>query len=262
MSLHRVTSLRSAAHNHAKRVLRGFSSSRRAEYIDFDEKLRKAQGKRAGSEKSEPRLDTDGPPSIGRLGPLQRKNRPTLTNSVLKGVIFDLSCLLNFFPAGNGDEAMKPELVSDSRWNVGNGARDTLMWVESRGLKTSILPRLFLSKDASHLLNFTLGSFQERLGHDFEQVMDNIPLSNETDKIEWALLEESQRMGIEAKEVMVVTLSPMIVGCAKKAHMHTTALKGNRNGPALRQADFKIATLGELRSKIEELNGISYRKDS
>ena len=84
---------------------------------------------------------------------------------MLKGVVFDLSALLNFFPDGDGDATLKPEIVSDEKWNVGNGARETMLWAESRGLKTAVLPRLALSADvANDLVDFTVNSFQESLG--------------------------------------------------------------------------------------------------
>lgn len=234
-------------------------------FLDFDEKLEKARTKRSKEDK--PIISTDGPPSIGRLGPLKRENRPKLTNSVLKGVVFDLGALMNFFPDGDGDAALKPELVSDERWNVGNGARETIMWVEGRGLKTAVLPRLALSADVGRkLVDFTVDSFQEKLGHSFERVLNNV---HTVDKgvaargVAKELLGECQRMQLEPKEVMVVTLSPMVIAAAKEQRMHTTALKnGSKNGRAQRQANFKIEALAELKSVVEELNGISYRRDA
>jgi hypothetical protein len=245
-------------------------------FVNFDEKLKKAQARRqvldrtgsSSSEDSTPVIATDGPPSIGRLGPLKRENRPRLTDSALKGVVFDLGALLNFFPAGdNGDAALKPELVSDERWNVGNGARETMMWVEGRGLQTAVLPRLALSADvAGDLVDFTVGSFQEKLGHSFERVLGNVHAVDKDGAarvVEKELLQECRHMGLEPKEVMVVTLSPMVVAAAKRQHMHTTVLKnGSQNGKAQRLANFKIGALAELKGVVEELNGISYRKDA
>eukprot|EP00946_MAST-07B_sp_MAST-7B-sp1_P004063 g4063.t1 len=233
-------------------------------FLDFDDKLKKAQGKRnAAEKKKKPRIATDGPPSIGRLGPLKRENRPTLTNSMLKGVVFDLSALLNFFPDGDGDATLKPEIVSDEKWNVGNGARETMLWAESRGLKTAVLPRLALSADvANDLVDFTVNSFQDKLGHTFERVMGNVH-EKDSGVLTEALIRECARMELEPKEVMVVTLSPMVVAAAKAKEMHTTALKnGSKNGKAQRQAHFKIEELLHLKDVVEGLNGISYRRDA
>ena len=76
-----------------------------------------------------------------------------------------------------------------------------------------------------------------------------------------ALIRECARMELEPKEVMVVTLSPMVVAAAKAKEMHTTALKnGSKNGKAQRQAHFKIEELLHLKDVVEGLNGISYRR--
>ena len=229
-------------------------------FLDFDDKL-KGEGKRNAAKKKKPRIATDGPPSIGRLGPLKRENRPTLTNSMLKGVVFDLGSV-ELFPDGDGDATLKPEIVSDEKWNVGNGAREPCSG-QSHGLEDCCAPATGpICGCRNDLVDFTVNSFQDKLGHTFERVMGNVH-EKDSGVLTEALIRECARMELEPKEVMVVTLSPMVVAAAKAKEMHTTALKnGSKNGKAQRQAHFKIEQLLHLKDVVEGLNGISYRRDA
>ena len=64
--------------------------------------------------------------------------------------------------------------MSDSHWNVGAGARNMLMYLESRGLRVGLLPRILM--DNKKLIDGTIKIFEERM--DFSFSRNNIRFDN------------------------------------------------------------------------------------
>ncbi len=236
-----------------------------AGFLDFQEKLDKAIAQRGAHEEKtrgatgRPLLDTDGPPAMGKLGHEALKGfRPAIGTSALQGVVFDLSSLLNVLPADNGDAALKSEVVSNSVWNIGEGAREAIVYLEGRGIQTAVLPRLHLDAD-SDLVEYTVDQFQERLDHRFRLVAQNVPLKD----VGPSLAATVKGMRLASKHVMVVSFSPMVLQQAKDSRMLTCAVSmGGKNWKAKSIAAYSIAAgagMTKLKDCVEEMNGISFR---
>ena len=239
-------------------------SSSNEGFLNFQEKLDKAIAQRSAHEekagtKGRPLLDTDGPPAMGKLGHEALKGfRPAIGTSALQGVVFDLSSLLNVLPTDNGDAALKSEVVSNSVWNIGEGAREAIIYLEGRGIQTAVLPRLHLDEN-SELVQYTVDQFQERLDHRFRLVAQNVPLRDVGSSLAAAV----KGMRLASKHVMVVSYSPMVLQQAKDSRMLTCAVSmGGKNWKAKSIAAYSIAAgegMTKLKDCVEEMNGISFR---
>jgi hypothetical protein len=211
-----------------------------------------------GAEDGKPKMDvqTDGPMGVGILSQDALKNyRPTITDSPLKGIIFDLATLLNVTPKDSGDDAMEGNIISDSHWNIGRGARETLMYINARGIKTALLPRIFI--DNKLLVDGTVDVFEDRLNYRFKYHAEN---TSQLKHVSGNLNSISLEMGLDKKSIMCVSMSEHVIREAKKQNMFTCAMSlGSKNWKTSQAALNKIVKMDELKSHVEELNGITYR---
>ena len=102
------------------------------------------------------------------------------TESPLKGVIFDLAALLNTTPSDSGDAALEGNIVSDSHWNIGFGAREALLYLNARGIKTALLPRILI--DNKQLVDGTIDVFEERMNYEFSYHAENAAQLKQVDQ--------------------------------------------------------------------------------
>ena len=177
------------------------------------------------------------------------------TESPLKGVIFDLATLLNTTPSDSGDAALEGNIVSDSHWNIGFGAREALLYLNARGIKTALLPRILI--DNKQLIDGTIDVFEERMNYEFSYHAENAAQLKQVDQ---HLKDICLQMGLKEQDVMCLSMSEQVITAAKQQDMYTCAMSlGGKNWKTTQLAKNKIVRLEELQSHVEELNGISYR---
>ena len=212
-------------------------------------------------EKNHMNVQTDGPMGVGIISQdALKKYRPKISDSPLKGVIFDLTTLLNMKPS-NPDAAVEDNVVSDDSWNIGKGGREMLMYLESRGVRVALLPRMF--NDNSRNKEFTINTFETKMNYTFPYQADNAAFLKDVEK---SLKDVTQKMSLTSKDVMCVSMSEGVIDTAKKINMISTSFrvtqKGKRdiNWKASDKAIYKIEELGQLKEHVEELNGITFRK--
>jgi len=176
-------------------------------------------------------------------------------SSPLHGVIFDLATLLNVTPADSGDKPMEGNIVSDSHWNVGAGARNMLMYLESRGLRVGLLPRILM--DNKKLIDGTIKIFEERMDFSFSHQAEN---SAQSKNVMTNLNDIVAKMSLNPNNVMVVSMSEQVINTAKTMNMYTCAKSlGGKNWKATSAALQQIKEMEDLKAHVEELNGITYR---
>jgi hypothetical protein len=176
-------------------------------------------------------------------------------SSPLQGVIFDLATLLNVTPADSGDAPMEGNIVSDSHWNVGRGARNMLMYLESRGLRVGLLPRILVNN--KKLIDGTIEIFEQRMDYSFLYQAEN---SVQPKTLETNLSETVSKMSLDPQNVMVVSMSEQVIQTAKTMNMYTCAKSlGGKNWKATSAALQQIKEMEDLKAHVEELNGITYR---
>jgi hypothetical protein len=220
--------------------------------IDIQAELDKIHKK---TQKNHMNVQTDGPMGVGKISQDALKEfRPKITTSALKGVVFDLATILNVKPS-DPDAALEDKIVSDDIWNIGEGAREFLMYLESRGLKVALLPRLLI--DRQKLIDGTIDVFEERMNYNFRYHAAN---AAQLKQVETNLQDISTKMNLETKDIMCVSMSEHVIRSAKDVNMYTCAFNlGGKNWKTKQQALYNVNKIGEMKSHVEELNGITFR---
>lgn len=145
--------------------------------------------------------------------------------------------------------------MSDSHWNVGAGARNMLMYLESRGLRVGLLPRILM--DNKKLIDGTIKIFEERMDFSFSHQAEN---SAQSKNVMTNLNDIVAKMSLNKNNVMVVSMSEQVINTAKTMNMYTCAKNlGGKNWKATSAALQQIKEMEDLKAHVEELNGITYR---
>ena len=224
--------------------------------IDIQARMDKIYKGDRDESKKEMEVHTDGPMGVGHISQDALKDyRPTITDSPLKGVVFDLATLLNVTPPDSGDAAMEGNIVSDSHWNIGYGAREMLMYLGARGIKTALLPRVLV--DSKRLVDGTVEVFEERMNYDFKYHAEN---TSQMKHVGRNLDDIILKMGLSSNDIMCVSMSEQVLREAKTKNMYTCAMSlGGKNWKATQLALNKIVRMEDLLPHVEELNGITFR---
>ena len=128
-------------------------------------------------------LAGEGPPPpgaslVGSAEEVLKTQPPALTNSKLKGLIFDMNVLLLDVDATKGVTSVG----SWESWNTQPGVKGLLTYLHTRGLKAGLLPS-FDIVGKPELVQKGLSALSEQVQYKFEHVTENNPPSASKQKL-------------------------------------------------------------------------------
>jgi len=208
-------------------------------------------------------LPGEGPPPpgaslVGSAEEVLNTQPPALTNSKLKGFVFDMNVLLLDVTSKKGITAVG----GWDSWNTQPGVKGLLTYLHTRGLKAGLLPSFDIVGKPG-LVEKGIAALSDQVQYKFNHVMENNPPSASKQKLSVfsSNIDSLQsKWGVRKEEIMVFSMDEELIATAKEREYFTCALKvQNKNWQAARAADYSVKNMNDVKLVIEELNGISFR---